>query len=182
MYQDYEKKYNLSPTREPIGKCLGRNAKRAFAKHSLESPALLEHFLLRINKIIRKEMSQVLRDTAYNIKKAQRETMTALSWANEYRTLRQKAPVLVRFLDACIPKESSRRQCTIMTCIGVLAKSHCRNTLLHAFISLVLSYGHAGKLVCALGVIDFASYFKLFMVHTILIGVFKAPETWLMSL
>eukprot|EP00731_Ephydatia_muelleri_P035780 Em0160g1a len=146
-YQDYEKKYNLSPTREPIGKCLGRNAKRAFAKHSLESPALLEHFLLRINKIIRKEMSQVLRDTAYNIKKAQRETMTALSWANEYRTLRQKAPVLVRFLDACIPKESSRRQCTIMTCIGVLAKSHCRNTLLHAFISLVLSYGHAGKLV-----------------------------------
>eukprot|EP00731_Ephydatia_muelleri_P006750 Em0003g998a len=146
-YQDYEKKYNLSPTREPIGKCLGRNAKRAFAKHSLESPALLEHFLLRINKIIRKEMSQVLRGTAYNIKKAQRETMTALSWANEYRTLRQKAPVLVRFLDACIPKESSRRQCTIMTCIGVLAKSHCRNTLLHAFISLVLSYGHAGKLV-----------------------------------
>ena len=72
MYQDYEKKYNLSPTREPIGKCLGRNAKRAFAKHSLESPALLEHFLLRINKIIRKEMSQVLRDTAYTIKKAQR--------------------------------------------------------------------------------------------------------------
>ena len=108
--------------------------------------------------------------------------MTALSWANEYRTLRQKAPVLVRFLDACIPKESSRRQCTIMTCIGVWAKSHCRNTLLHAFISLVLSYGHAGKLVCALGVIDFTSYFKLFMVHTILIGVFKAPETWLMSL
>ena len=34
---------------------------------------------------------------------------------------------------------------------------------------------HAGKLVCALGV-------KLFMVHAILIGVFKAPETWLMSL
>eukprot|EP00731_Ephydatia_muelleri_P002438 Em0001g2438a len=61
-YQDYEKKYNLSPTREQIGKCLGRNAKRAFAKHSLESPALLEHFLLRINKIIRKEMTNRAED------------------------------------------------------------------------------------------------------------------------
>eukprot|EP00731_Ephydatia_muelleri_P025442 Em0017g525a len=33
--------------------------------------------------------------------------MTALSWANEYRTLRQKAPVLVRFLDAYTSNSTS---------------------------------------------------------------------------
>ena len=43
----------LSPTRKPIAKCLGRNYKRAFVKHSFKSPGILKHFLLRINKVIR---------------------------------------------------------------------------------------------------------------------------------
>lgn len=137
----------MSPTREPIAKCLGRNYKQAFVKHSLKSPGILKHFLLRINEVIRKEMSQVLHDTTFTVKKAQRENLTARSWESQYTSLQQKAPVLVGFLDACIPKNSSKRESTIMTCIGILVKSHNRNTLLHLFTSLVLSAGHAGKQV-----------------------------------
>ena len=137
----------MSPTRKPIAKCLGRNYKRTFVKHSLKSPGILKHFLLRIYKVIRKEMSQVLHDTTFTVKKAQRENLTA-RYHGRVNTL-HCSRVLVGFLDACIPKNSSKRESTIMTCIGILVKSHNRNTLLHLFTSLVLSAGHAGKQVCA---------------------------------
>ena len=93
--------------------------------------------------MIRKEMSQVLHDTE---KSSTRKPYSQIM-GESYTSLQQKGPVLVGFLDACIPKNSSKRESTIMTCIGILVKSHNRNTLLHLFTSLVLSAGHAGKQV-----------------------------------
>ena len=45
-YDGCEKRYVLSPKRERIGKSLGRNFKRAFAQHSLESQEMGKHLWL----------------------------------------------------------------------------------------------------------------------------------------
>ena len=45
-YNGFEKRYRLSPSREALGKSLGRNAKRAFAQHSLQSEAMRKHLEL----------------------------------------------------------------------------------------------------------------------------------------
>ena len=60
-YDGCEKRYVLSPKRERIGKSLGRNFKRAFAQHSLESQEMGKHLLARIHKMIRVEMKNVLK-------------------------------------------------------------------------------------------------------------------------
>ena len=50
IYKGCEKRFGLSPTREAIGKSLGRNSKRAFANHLFQSEAM------RIHRTIRAEM------------------------------------------------------------------------------------------------------------------------------
>ena len=62
-YDGCEKRYVLSPKRERIGKSLGRNFKRAFAQHSLESQEMGKHLLARIHKMIRVEMKNVLKES-----------------------------------------------------------------------------------------------------------------------
>ena len=49
----------MSPKRER--KSLGRDFKRAFAQHSLESEAMGKHLLARIHMMIRVEMKNVLK-------------------------------------------------------------------------------------------------------------------------
>lgn len=103
----YEKRYALSPTREAIGKSLGRNFKRAFAKHSLQSQAMRKHLLERIHAMIRAEMKKILRESTVTVRGSNRDTFTTQTWENQYTKLQQLAPVLVGILEACIPKHSS---------------------------------------------------------------------------
>ncbi|KAL5516953.1 hypothetical protein EMCRGX_G002412 [Ephydatia muelleri] len=146
-YDGCEKRYVLSPKRERIGKSLGRNFKRAFAQHSLESQEMGKHLLARIHKMIRVEMKNVLKESTVTVTDSDREVFTTRTWESHYTELQRIAPVLLGILDACIPKHSSRRQCTIAGVIAILVKSHGRSTLAHFFTSLVLYSGHAAKQV-----------------------------------
>ncbi|KAL5505997.1 hypothetical protein EMCRGX_G007554 [Ephydatia muelleri] len=146
-YDGCEKRYVLSPKRERIGKSLGRNFKRAFAQHSLESQEMGKHLLARIHKMIRVEMKNVLKESTVTVTDSDRDVFTTRTWESHYTELQRIAPVLLGILDACIPKHSSRRQCTIAGVIAILVKSHGRSTLAHFFTSLVLYSGHAAKQV-----------------------------------
>ena len=127
----------------------GRNFKRAFAQHSLESQEMGKHLLARIHKMIRVEMKNVLKESTVTVTNSDRDVFTTRTWESHYTELQHIAPVLLGILDACIPKHSSRRQCTIAGVIAILVKSHGRSTLAHFFTSLVLYSGHAAKQVFA---------------------------------
>jgi len=146
-YHGFEKRYCLSPSREALGKSLGRIAKRAFAKHSLQSEVMRKHLLARIYSIVRAEMKNIVKENTFAVKNISRETLTAHSWDSQYTALHRTAPVLLGFLNACIPRRSSRLQCSVATCIAVLVKSHCRSNLTHFLTSLILYSGHAAKQV-----------------------------------
>lgn len=146
-YKGCEKRYALSPTREAIAKSLGRNSKQAFANHSFKSEALRHHLLARIHRTIREEMKNILRDSTVTVKDSNPGIFTTDTWENHYTALQHIAPVLSGILDACIPKNSSRRQCTMASCIAILVNSHGRSTLAHLFTSLILYSGHAAKQV-----------------------------------
>eukprot|EP00731_Ephydatia_muelleri_P002391 Em0001g2391a len=146
-YDGCEKRYVLSPKRERIGKSLGRNFKRAFAQHSLESQEMGKHLLARIHKMIRVEMKNVLKECTVTVTNSDRDVFTTRTWESHYTELQRIVPVLLGILDACIPKHSSRRQCTLAGVIAILVKSHGRSTLAHFFTSLVLYSGHAAKQV-----------------------------------
>ncbi|KAL5510576.1 hypothetical protein EMCRGX_G006142 [Ephydatia muelleri] len=130
-YDGCEKRYVLSPKRERIGKSLGRNFKREFAQHSLESQEMGKHLLARIHKMIRVEMKNVLKESTVTVTNSDRDVFTTRTWESHYTELQRIAPVLPGILDACIPKHSSRRQCTIAGVIAILVKSHGRSTLAH---------------------------------------------------
>ena len=149
-YREFEKRYALSPSREAIGRSLGRNAKRAFAKHSLQSPAWRKHLFVRIRKMIQAEMQLILRDCTCTVKcKPRIHCIPFLHGiAMHYTALKRVAPVLTGILDACIPRNSSKRQTIIVTCIAILVKSHCK-TVIHLLLWLILYSGHAGKLISA---------------------------------
>ena len=107
-----------------------------------------KQLLKRINRVICAEMKELLKESTITVSGASPEVFTRHTWHSHYATLQRIAPFLVGILDACIPKSSSRRQCTIAICIAVLVKSHRRSTLFHLLVSLVLSSGHAAKQVC----------------------------------
>ena len=133
-YKGRERRYELSPTRGAIAKSLGRNSKQAFANHSFKSQAVRNHLLARIHRTIRQEMKNIL---------TSRDCTVTLNES----ALQHVAPVLTGILNASIPRNSSRRQCTMASCIGILVKSHGRSTLAHLFTSLILYSGHAAKQV-----------------------------------
>ena len=114
--QGVVKKYALSPTRQAIGKSLGRNAKEAFAKHSLESKTMRKPFFTRIHRMVAAEMKKILMDTTCKVKVegANSDALKASTWEDQYTTLSRIAPVLIGILDACVPNQSSKRQCTIV--------------------------------------------------------------------
>ena len=83
-YDGCEKRYVLSPKRERIGKSLGRNFKRAFAQHSLESQEMGKHLLARIHKMIRVEMKNVLKESTVTVTNSDRDVFTTRTWERHY--------------------------------------------------------------------------------------------------
>eukprot|EP00731_Ephydatia_muelleri_P004086 Em0002g262a len=150
-YKGRERRYELSPTRGAIAKSLGRNSKQAFANHSFKSQAVRNHLLARIHRTIRQEMKNILtsRDCTVTLNESNPGIFTSDAWENQFTALQHVAPVLTGILNASIPRNSSRRQCTMASCIGILVKSHGRSTLAHLFTSLILYSGHAAKQVYA---------------------------------
>ena len=148
-YKGRERRYELSPTRGAIAKSLGRNSKQAFANHSFKSQAVRNHLLARIHRTIRQEMKNILtsRDCTVTLNGSNPGIFTSDAWENQFTALQHVAPVLTGILNASIPRNSSRRQCTMASCIGILVKSHGRSTLAHLFTSLILYSGHAAKQV-----------------------------------
>eukprot|EP00731_Ephydatia_muelleri_P000852 Em0001g852a len=150
-YKGRERRYELSSTRGAIAKSLGRNSKQAFANHSFKSQAVRNHLLARIHRTIRQEMKNILtsRDCTVTLNESNPGIFTSDAWENQFTALQHVAPVLTGILNASIPRNSSRRQCTMASCIGILVKSHGRSTLAHLFTSLILYSGHAAKQVYA---------------------------------
>ena len=78
--------------------------------------------------MIRVEMKNVLKQSTVTVIDSDRDVFTTRTWESHYTELQRIAPVLLGILDACIPKHSSRRQCTIagvmsnlMAGVGILA-------------------------------------------------------------
>ena len=167
----------LYPQQRRSKESLGWNFKRAFPKHSFNSPAASyeEATIKRINIGICAEMKELLKRKYSNSVRC----FTCMRFSHgmprdsHYATLQRIAPFLVGILDGCIPKSSSRRQCTIATCIAVLVKSHRRSTLLHLLVSLVLSSGHAAKQVCISSIIAL-----LMLISHFIKGVLKVANSW----
>ena len=144
-----EKRYALSPSREAIGRSLGRNSKHALAKHLLQSAVMKKHLVGRMQMMIRAEMKSILRVCTCTVKGASREDMASHSSDRHYTSLKSVAPVLIGILEACIPTNSFKRDDIIASCIAILAKSHGKHTVVHLLHSLILYSGHAGKMVNA---------------------------------
>ncbi|KAL5475126.1 hypothetical protein EMCRGX_G027185 [Ephydatia muelleri] len=113
--------------------------------------AVRNHLLARIHRTIRQEMKNILtsRDCTVTLNESNPGIFTSDAWENQFTALQHVAPVLTGILNASIPRNSSRRQCTMASCIGILVKSHGRSTLAHLFTSLILYSGHAAKQVYA---------------------------------
>ena len=79
----------MSPKRERIGKSLGRNFKRAFAQHSLESEAMGKHLLARIPTMIRVEMKNVLKECTVTVTDSDRDVFTTRTWESHYTELQR---------------------------------------------------------------------------------------------
>ena len=153
-YERFVKKYVLSPNREAIGKSLARNAKQAFAKHSIESDTMRKALFARIHRMVAEEMKKILNDATYSVhvQGMNRDNFKVNTWKDQYTTLSRIAPVLIGILDACIPRaryscKSSKRHSIITSCVAVLVKSQSKLNISHLLISLILYFGHAGKQV-----------------------------------
>ena len=87
-YQGVVKKYALFPTGEAIGKSLGRNAKHAFVKHSLQSETMREPFFTRIHRMVAGEMKRIVRDSTFtvHVEGANGESLKASTWKGQYTT------------------------------------------------------------------------------------------------
>eukprot|EP00731_Ephydatia_muelleri_P034358 Em0056g17a len=97
--------------------------------------------------MIRAEMKSILRVCTCTVKGASREDMASHSSDRHYTSLKSVAPVLIGILEACIHKNSFKRDDIIASCIAILAKSHGKHTVVHLLHSLILYSGHAGKMV-----------------------------------
>lgn len=125
-YERFVKKYVLSPNREAIGKSLARNAKQAFAKHSIESDTMRKALFARIHRMVAEEMKKILNDATYSVhvQGMNRDNFKVNTWKDQYTTLSRIAPVLIGILDACIPRaryscKSSKRHSIITSCVAV---------------------------------------------------------------
>ena len=121
-YDGCEKRYVLLPKRERIGK--SQLEASVCTQHSLESEAMQKHLLATIHRMIRVEMKNVLKESTVIVTDSDRDVFTTRTWESHYTELQRIAPVLLGILEACIPKHSSRRQCTIAGVIALLVKSH----------------------------------------------------------
>ena len=68
-------------------------------------------------------MKNVLKESTVTVTDSDRDVFTTRTWESHYPELQRIVPVLLGILDACIPKYSSRRQCTITGVIAILVKS-----------------------------------------------------------
>eukprot|EP00731_Ephydatia_muelleri_P005134 Em0002g1310a len=132
-HQDYVKRYTLTPSRREIGRSLGRKLTHSFARYVMENTEAEMKALYS---------EQALLNNDLNI-----ATLSTFTWDRLSLILHQKAPVLLGFLNSCIPRGSKRRKPILVVCIAILINSHRRTTVIQAIASVILNLGHAGKQV-----------------------------------
>ena len=144
-HPDYEKRYTLTPSRKRIAMSLCRNNRKAFARHSLNNGTLRKQLLQKIEMNIKAEMKAVCSDP--NLLMGEIEVLKTVTFNSLSAILKDKAPILMGLMRACIPKTSAKMQTVSLMCIAMLIKTHQSITVVQMLLSLILYAGHAGKQV-----------------------------------
>ena len=142
----YEKRYTLTPSMAAIGQPLGRKSWRSFAYNAYENDTIRQYMVKRLLKGLNREIVSLLSNstlitTDCNI------ALKQFDWGSLHNTIKSTAPLLHAFLETCIPQCSSMKQCAIVMCTVILLKTHRRNTVVQAMISILMHAGHTAKQV-----------------------------------
>eukprot|EP00731_Ephydatia_muelleri_P006316 Em0003g564a len=142
----YEKRYTLTPSMAAIAQPLGRKSWRSFAYNAYENDTIRQYMVKRLLKGLNREIVSLLSNstlitTDCNI------ALKQFDWGSLHNTIKSTAPLLHAFLETCIPQCSSMKQCAIVMCTVILLKTHRRNTVVQAMISILMHAGHTAKQV-----------------------------------
>ncbi|KAL5502833.1 hypothetical protein EMCRGX_G009668 [Ephydatia muelleri] len=141
----YKKTYTLSPSKEALGKSLGRNSSNAVMRHASHDQTLKRSMLRELCRMLRAEMKALLASPDFMMKDV--SSLRNFSWNGLYYTMKEKAPTLVELLQSCIPQRSTRMKFVMVMCAAMLAGTHKRCTSVQSYVSIVLYLGHAAKQV-----------------------------------
>lgn len=143
----YKKDFILTPSRQALGKALGRRKHNSFAKHAVHNVVTRSYIVKHLGKIMKVELHNLCSNSILLNK--EREALPIFSWDDITHELKLKSPLLHAVLESCLPKAMGHdSQVIIGTCICVLAKSRRFSaSLLQRVVSLILYQGHAGKQV-----------------------------------
>ena len=101
MEAGYKKTYTLSPSKEALGKSLGRNSSNALMRHASHDQTLKQSMLQELCRMLRAEMTALLASPDFMKKDV--NSLKNFSWDGLYYTMKNKAPTLVELLQSCIP-------------------------------------------------------------------------------
>ena len=137
--------YVLSEFRVKIAKALARQSNTAFARHALDSYALIKHLATNLSKLVGSEVRKLCHDSPLLTKDI--ASLSSYTWESLYSSTIEKVPMLGTVLNACIPHKSCRKESIFLTCIAILMNSHCCSTLIQSIVSVILYSGHVAKQV-----------------------------------
>ena len=164
------KRYTLTPSRREIGRSLGRKQTHSFARYVIENTEVRQRLILRFNRLLQAEMKALYSEQALLNNDLNIATLSTFTWDRLSLILHQKAPVLLGFLNSCIPRGSKRRNPILVVCIAILINSHRRTTVIQAIASVILYLGHAGKQV------RLVSYHALRLSHAWMMKTFRSTQ------
>ena len=145
-----QRSYVLTPSRQAMGKTLGRRAHQSFAKHALKNEAVRRFIISGLKKYVKVEMKQLCSDS-FLLDKG-KEKLCNFTWNALDAVIKGKAPILHSLLKSCISSHSALNdQIIIGVCASILAKA-CRPaaSLIQHIVSTILYAGHSGKQVCSM--------------------------------
>ena len=143
-----QRSYMLTPSREAMGKTLGRRAHQSFAKHALNNETVCHYIISGLKKYIKVEMKQLCSDS-FLLDKG-KEKLCNFTWNALDAVIRSKAPILHSVLKTSISSHSNLNDQVVGICASILAKAYRPTAcLIQHIISTILYAGHCSKQVCA---------------------------------
>ena len=138
------KKFVLTPSRQALGKTLGRRDRQSFVKHAVQDLQIRAHIVMSMKKVCKNEIKRLCSKSS--LLQSRKEDLCSFDWSRVCEELKQKAPCLSSLLYSCIPP--SNRQAIAGTCVAILVKARRKSAcLLQKVASLILYAGHAGTQV-----------------------------------
>ena len=139
----------LTPSRQAMGKTLGRRSHQSFANHTLSNETVRRFIISGLKKYVKNEMKQLCSDS-YLLDKG-KEKLCNFTWDALGAVIKSKAPILHSILKSSISSHSNLDdQVVVGICASILAKAYRPAAcLIQCIISAILYVGHSSKQVCA---------------------------------